>query len=63
MTLAEYWDCTYRMLDWPGTSGPEILIDDGGDATLLMHEGVKYEIEFEKNGTLPDPNSTKNKEM
>jgi len=63
MTLAEYWDCTLRMLTWPGHSGPEILIDDGGDATLLMHEGVKYEIEFEKNGTLPDPSSTKNREM
>jgi adenosylhomocysteinase len=63
MTLAEYWECTLKMLTWPGHSGPEILIDDGGDATLLMHEGVKYEIEFEKNGTLPDPNSTKNREM
>jgi len=63
MTLEEYWDCTYKMLNWPGHSGPEVLIDDGGDATLLMHEGVKYEIEFEKNGTLPDPNSTKNREM
>merc|ERR1712153_161921 len=39
------------------------LIDDGGDATLLMHEGVKYEIEFEKSGTLPDPMSTNNREM
>jgi adenosylhomocysteinase len=63
MTLAEYWECTLKMLTWPGHSGPEILIDDGGDATLLMHEGVKYEIEFEKNGTLPDPSSTKNREM
>jgi adenosylhomocysteinase len=63
MSLAEYWECTLKMLTWPGHSGPEILIDDGGDATLLMHEGVKYEIEFEKNGTLPDPNSTKNREM
>jgi len=51
------------MLTWPGHSGPEILIDDGGDATLLMHEGVKYELEFEKSGTLPDPMSTNNREM
>jgi len=63
MTLAEYWMCTERMLTWPGHSGPQILIDDGGDATLLMHEGVKYEIEFEKNGTVPDPMSTNNREM
>ena len=63
MTLEEYWDCTEKMLTWPDAPGPDILIDDGGDATLLMHEGVKYELEFEKNGTLPDPASTKNREM
>jgi len=51
------------MLTWPDAAGPDILIDDGGDATLLMHEGSKYELEFEKNGTLPDPMSTKNREM
>merc|ERR1719163_943024 len=63
MTLAEYWDCTNRMLTWPDADGPDILIDDGGDATLLMHEGVKYELEFEKNGTLPEIESTSNREM
>lgn len=62
-TLEEYWDCTFKMLSWPGCSGPDILIDDGGDATLLMHEGVKYEHEFEKQKTLPDPKSTNNREM
>lgn len=62
-SLAEYWDCTNKMLTWPGHPGPDILIDDGGDATLLMHEGEKYEIQFEKVGTLPDPNSTDNREM
>ena len=33
-TLEEYWDCTNRMLTWPGEDGPDILVDDGGDATL-----------------------------
>merc|ERR1719382_2170671 len=40
-TLEEYWDCTNRMLTWPESDGPHILVDDGGDATLLIHEGVK----------------------
>merc|ERR1711937_17350 len=62
-TLEEYWECTNKMLTWPDAPGPDILIDDGGDATLLMHEGEKYEIEFEKMGTLPDPTSTNNREM
>lgn len=62
-TLEEYWECTYKMLSWPDCDGPDILVDDGGDATLLMHEGVKAEQEFEKLGTLPDPASTENAEM
>jgi adenosylhomocysteinase len=62
-SLEEYWECTLKMLTWPDCDGPDILIDDGGDATLLMHEGEKYELEFEKNGTLPDPASTNNREM
>ena len=62
-SLEEYWECTLKMLTWPDCDGPDILIDDGGDATLLMHEGEKYELEFEKNGTLPDPQSTNNREM
>ena len=62
-TLEEYWNCTLKMLTWPGHSGPDILIDDGGDATLLMHEGAKWEIQNEKTGDLPDPKSTNNREM
>merc|ERR1712086_940465 len=62
-TLEEYWNMTRKMLTWPGHAGPDILIDDGGDATWVMHEGVKYELEFEKSGTLPDPMSTNNREM
>ena len=62
-TLEEYWDCTYEMLTWPDADGPDILVDDGGDATLLIHEGVKAEIEWEKLERLPDPDSTDNAEM
>jgi len=61
--LEEYWECTLKMLTWPDADGPDILVDDGGDATLLIHEGVKAEQEFEKLGTLPDPASTENAEM
>ena len=62
-TLEEYWWCTYQALDWPENDGPNIIVDDGGDATLLIHEGVKAEAEFKANGTLPDPNSTDNEEF
>jgi len=62
-TLEEYWWCTKQMLIWPDGDGPDILVDDGGDATLLIHEGVKAEIAFEKDGTRPDPSSTNNHEF
>jgi adenosylhomocysteinase len=42
-TLEEYWECTLRALTWPDGSGPELIVDDGGDATLLLHKG--YELE------------------
>jgi len=54
-TLEEYWDCTNKMLTWPGLDGPDMLVDDGGDATLLIHEGVKAERAFAKLNELPDP--------
>jgi adenosylhomocysteinase len=41
-TLDEYWWCTNQMLMWPDGSGPDLLVDDGGDATLLMHKGVEF---------------------
>jgi len=44
-------------------SGNGVFVDDGGDATLIIHEGIKAEQEFKKLGTLPDPNSTNNKEF
>ncbi|KAF3971328.1 hypothetical protein CMV_005059 [Castanea mollissima] len=62
-TLQEYWWCTERALDWGPGGGPDLIVDDGGDATLLIHEGVKAEELFEKNGTLPDPASTDNAEF
>ncbi|HVS67910.1 MAG TPA: adenosylhomocysteinase [Mycobacteriales bacterium] len=49
-TLEEYWDCTEKALLWPD-GGPNMLLDDGGDATLLVHKG----LEFEKAGSVPDP--------
>src|SRR5881394_246917 len=42
-TLEEYWWCTEQALRWPSTPGPNMLLDDGGDATLLIHKGVVYE--------------------
>jgi adenosylhomocysteinase len=49
-TLEEYWWCTVEALRWPDGSGPDLIVDDGGDATLLVHKG----LEFEKAGKVPD---------
>ncbi len=66
-TLEEYWWCTLQALTFPkdknGSQGPSIIVDDGGDATMLIHEGVKAEIAYEKDGTLPNPDSTDNEEF
>src|SRR5687767_15518726 len=48
-TLEEYWWCTEQALTWPDGSGPNMLLDDGGDATLLVHKGAG----FEKAGKIP----------
>ena len=42
-SLEEYWDCTYRALTWPDGRGPQLIVDDGGDATLLIHKGFELE--------------------
>jgi len=44
-TLEEYWDFTLKALTWPGGMGPTLIVDEGGDATLLIHEGVKCEAD------------------
>ena len=62
-TLEEYWWCTEQMLTWPGKDGPDLIVDDGGDATMLIHEGRKAEEKYAKDGTLPDPASTTNAEF
>ncbi|MEU2119344.1 adenosylhomocysteinase [Streptomyces sp. NPDC016459] len=49
-TLEEYWWCTEQALTWPGADGPNMILDDGGDATLLVHKGVEYQ----KTGVLPE---------
>jgi len=66
-SLEEYWECTLNAVTWPTSDakgdGMDIIVDDGGDMTLLIHEGKKAEDVFLKNGTLPDPTSTDNAEM
>jgi adenosylhomocysteinase len=58
-TLEEYWECTDAALNWPDGATPNMLLDDGGDATLLVHKGV----EFEKAGAVPDPATAENEEL
>src|SRR5947199_4164498 len=57
-SLEEYWWCTDRALDFGDGRGPNQIVDDGGDATLLIHKGV----EFEKTGVVPGPETTDNEE-
>jgi adenosylhomocysteinase len=57
-TLEEYWWCTSEALMWPGGNGPTQIVDDGGDATLLLHKGA----EFEKAGKVPAFNPDKEPE-
>ena len=58
-TLEEYWECTEAALSWPGDEGPNMILDDGGDATLLVHKGVEYE----RAGAVPDPASAESEEF
>ncbi len=64
-TLEEYWWCTEQMMTWPDAAdgtvydGPNMILDDGGDATLLLHKGVEYE----KAGEVPDPTGADNAEL
>jgi adenosylhomocysteinase len=58
-TLEEYWWATEQALTWPDGGAPNMILDDGGDATLLVHKGV----EFEKAGRVPDPSTAPNEEL
>ncbi len=58
-TLEEYWWCTEQALTWPDGNGPNMILDDGGDATLLVHKGVEYEAA----GAVPEPASADNDEF
>ncbi len=58
-SLEEYWWCTEQALRWPDGSGPNMILDDGGDATLLVHRGVEYE----KAGSVPDPSTADSEEF
>ena len=57
-SLEEYWWCTEQLLRWPGHDGPTMILDDGGDATLLVHKG----LEFERAGFVPAPESADSEE-
>jgi len=57
-TLEEYWWCTEQVVNWPDGKGPNMILDDGGDATLLVHKGVDYE----KAGSVPAPTADDNEE-
>ena len=61
-TLEEYWWCTDQILKFP-EGGPQLIVDDGGDATMLIHLGKEAEDAYEKDHTLPDPDSTDVEEM
>jgi adenosylhomocysteinase len=58
-TLEEYWWATDQMMTWPDGDGPNMILDDGGDATMLLHKGVEYEA----TGVVPDPTSASNPEL
>ncbi len=58
-TLPEYWWCTEQVLRWPDGKGPNMILDDGGDATLLVHKGREYELA----GYVPEPDTAESEEF
>jgi adenosylhomocysteinase len=58
-SLEEYWWCAEQALTWPGEDGPNMILDDGGDATLLVHKGAEYEAA----GQVPDPAGAESEEF
>jgi len=57
-TLEEYWWCTKQALLFGAHEGPDLIVDDGGDATLFVHEAVRLEDEYKKTGTIPQPDTS-----
>ena len=62
-TLEEYWDCTLQALTFENNSGPNLLVDDGGDATLLIHKGYELENYFNEHQNYPDITTTNPEEI
>src|SRR5688572_26371377 len=58
-TLPEYWWCTFQALNWEDGKGPNLILDDGGDATLLVHKG----LEFNRAGSVPNPATADSEEL
>src|SRR5436853_7866254 len=58
-TLEEYWWCLEQTFRWPDGQGPNMILDDGGDATMLVHKGVEYE----NAGKVPDPSTADSEEF
>ena len=62
-TLEEYWDCTFDAISFGENIGPNLIVDDGGDATLLIHKGYALEEFFNANGKTPDITTTNTEEV
>ena len=62
-SLEEYWWCTLQALTFNGNEGPDLIVDDGGDATLLIHNGYELEEHFAKHGTAPEITTTVKEEQ
>ena len=62
-TLEEYWDCTFQALTFNGNEGPNLIVDDGGDATLLIHKGYELENYYNENNKLPKITATIEEEI
>ena len=58
-TLPEYWWCTFQAMNWPQGQGPTLILDDGGDLTMLVHKG----LQFEKAGEIPNPATAEGEEF